>query len=148
MSRKPRHALAAVAVAFGAAAVPTVAFAADDTVSVAGAEPGVFVIAAPVIMFVVSVLIPILNGLLTKYSTPPQVKAVLTIVLNAVAAFVVTATQADGTAVFSNATLMTFIFGTVVSVTSYLGLWKPVGLTSSNDAQDQPGKLAAVGVHD
>lgn len=148
MSRKLRQIFAAIAISLGVAAIPSIAFAADDTVSVPGDSPAPFVISAPVIMFVISVLIPLLNGLLTKYSTSSKVKAVLTIVLNAVAALVVTGLQADGTAVFSNATLLTFVFGTVVSVTSYLGLYKPVGLTSSNDTQDQPGALAGVGVHD
>lgn len=109
----------------------TLLLAADDTVSVDGDAPGHFVITAPVVMFVVSLLIPIANGLLTKYTLSSGVKAVITIVLNAVAALVLTATQADGTAVISNSTLLTFVFGTIVSVVSYLGLYKPVGLTSS-----------------
>jgi small basic protein len=102
-----------------------------DSVSTPGAEPAAYVIAAPVVMLVISLLIPIVNGLLTKYTLPSSVKAVITIVLNAVAALIVTATQADGTAVFSNTALMTFVFGTTISVMSYLGLYKPVGLTSS-----------------
>jgi small basic protein len=118
-------------------------FAADDTVSVPGAEPSAYVIAAPVTMFVISLLIPILTGLLTKYTLPSSVKAIMTIVLNAAAALVLTAMQADGTAVISNAALLTFIYGTTISVVSYLGLYKPVGLTSSTP----DGKLApTVGV--
>jgi hypothetical protein len=112
--------------------------AADDTVSIPGDAPAPYVIAAPVVMFVISLLIPIVNGLLTKYTFPSSVKAVITIVLNAVAALVVTATQADGTAVISNTALLTFIFGTTISVVSYLGLYKPTGLTSSTP----DGKLA------
>lgn len=116
---------------------PSVALAADS-VSVDGDSPSAYVIAAPVVMLVISLLIPIVNGLLTKYTLPSSVKAVATIVLNAVAALVLTATQADGTAVISNTALLTFVYGTTISIVSYLGLYKPVGLTSSTP----DGKLA------
>lgn len=115
-----------------------VLLAAEDAVSVAGDSPAPYVIAAPVVMLVVSLLIPLINGLATKYTLPSGVKAVITIVLNAVAAMIVTATQADGTAVISNTMLLTLVFGVTVSVISYLGLYKPVGLTSSTP----DGKLA------
>jgi small basic protein len=104
---------------------------ASDTVSIPGSTPGVFVIAAPVVMTVVSLLIPLVTGLATKYTLPGWVKGFITILLNAIAAAIVTATQADGTAVFSNELLMTTVYGTIISVVAYLAVYKSAGLTSS-----------------
>ena len=107
-------------------------FIATDTVSVPGADPSAFVIAAPIVMTVISLIIPLVTGLLTKYTLPGWIKGIITIVLNAIAAAILTATQADGTAVFSNATLMTAIYGVIISVVTYLSVYKSAGLTSSS----------------
>lgn len=105
---------------------------AEEPAPVPGADTAAFVISAPVVMFIVSALIPIINGLMTKYTLPSKVKAVITIVLNAVAAAVVTAVTVDGSAVFSNQTLLTFLYGTGISIFSYLGVYVPFNLTSSS----------------
>ena len=114
-------------------------FVATDTVSVPGSTPASFVIAAPVVMTVISLIIPLITGLLTKYTLPGWVKGLITIVLNAIGALIVTSTQADGTAVMSNAALMTCIYGVIVSVVSYVSVYKSAGLTSSTpDAKLAP----------
>lgn len=111
--------------------IPGVASAADDTVSVSGAEATPFILIAPTVMAVIGLIIPVINGALTKYTLPAGVKAIITIVLNAVAALVLTSTQADGTALISNAAFNTFLFGTIVSIASYVGLYRPLNITSS-----------------
>lgn len=129
---KVRRFLAATAIILGVVAVPAVAFAApDDSVSVPATDPAPFIIIAPGLMTAIAVLIPVLNGMLTKYSLPSGVKAVITIVLNAVAALLLTATQADGTAVISMAAFLTFVYGCIISIASYAGVWKPLNVTSS-----------------
>jgi hypothetical protein len=95
-------------------------------------------LSATTVTVLVSVIIPIITGLLTKITTPPWVKSVVTIVLNAVNALVTTAVLADGTAVLSQGTLVTFIMGVVISVAAYAGVYKPANITSSTP----DGKLA------
>ena len=102
-----------------------------DTVPVPGDAPSAFVLTAPVVLTITGLVIPLVTGLLTKFTLPSWVKGIITIVLNAVAAMVVTATQADGTAVISNATLLSAVYGVVVSVVSYVSVYKPAGLPSS-----------------
>ena len=101
------------------------------------------VIAAPIVTIIVSLLIPLINGLLTKPSTPISVKAVGTIVLNAVWALFANGVLADGSATFSTATLYTAILGSVISIAMYAGVYKPVDAHSNAG-----GKLAGVGRHD
>lgn len=117
-----------------AAAPPPVDLDADAT--------STFVINAPLVTLIVTGLIPVLNGFLTRASDSGSLKAVFTLVLNAVYAFFVSSQLADGSAVFSTETLYTFVFGLMVSITGYYGVYKPIGVTS-NDG----GKLAAVGRH-
>jgi hypothetical protein len=93
---------------------------------------------ATAVSLIISLVIPVLTGLVTKVTLPGAAKGVLTLVLNGVAALVTTATLADGTAVLSGQTVVTWLIGLGVSVAMYLGVWKPAGVTSS--APD--GKLA------
>lgn len=138
--RRRQWFVAAMVVAMAWVTAPAVALATapDQGVEVPGTDPAPFIVIAPAVMSVIALVIPIVNGLLTKYTLHSGVKAVITIVLNAVAALLVTATEGDGTAVISNAMFMTFFYGTAVSVVSYLGLYKPLNLTSSRI----DGKLA------
>lgn len=101
------------------------------------------VIAAPIVTIIVSLLIPLINGFLTKASTPAGVKAVGTIVLNAVWALFANGVLADGSAAWSTSTLYTALLGTVISIVSYAGVYKPINVTSNAG-----GKLADVGRHD
>ncbi len=95
-------------------------------------DPDLIVIAAPALTIIVALLIPLINGILTKVTLPGAVKGVITIVLNAVWAFIATATTAEGTAVFSRTTLYTAVVGTVISVVTYFNIYKPMNLTSSS----------------
>lgn len=104
-------------------------------------DTSTLVLAAPLVTIIVSLLIPLVNGLITKTTTNAGVKAIITIVLNAVSALITTGLLADGTAAFSSTTLFTWLVGTIISIASYVGLWKPMTLTSN-----QGGRLANVGV--
>jgi hypothetical protein len=101
------------------------------------------VIAAPIVTVIVSLLIPLINGFLTKPSTPTAVKAIGTIVLNAAWALIANGVLADGSSAFSTSTLYTAILGVIISITTYVGVYKPINVTSNAN-----GKLASVGRHD
>lgn len=118
----------------------------DDTLASVQLSPGT-------VTFLLSTLIPILVGLLTKLES--KWKGALMILLTAVNAAIVTSLIADGTAVFSQQTLQTFITGLVGAYGSYYGLLKPRGITSSAVAAPAPapgqvvmvpGTLAGKGV--
>lgn len=101
------------------------------------------VIAAPIVTLIVSLLIPLLNGLLTKASTPTSVKAIGTIVLNSLWALFANGVLADGSAAFSTATLSTAVLGSIISIAMYVGVYKPINVTSNVG-----GSLAEVGRSD
>ena len=90
------------------------------------------------VQIIASVLIPILTGLLTRVTLSSGVKGLITLVLNAIAALVITATVADGTAVISQVTFQQWALGLAISIATYVGVYRPAGVTSSDPA----GKLA------
>lgn len=125
-----------------ALAVPSLAFAAPPPPgNVDTTDVSTFVIAAPLVTVVTALLIPLINGFLTKPTTPTGVKVIGTIILNTAAALITTGMLADGTSAFSDTTLYTALLGCIISIVSYLGVYKPLNVTS-NDG----GKLATVGV--
>lgn len=125
---------------------PTIAHAEDgppppvnvDTVSSAATVA----IAAPIVTLIVSAIIPLLVGLLTKSSWSSNVKAIIMIVLNAISAFVMTSTLDDGTAMFSSTAFWTWLVGVIVSAVAYVVGYVPNNLTSRPG-----GKLATKGIH-
>lgn len=100
------------------------------------------VIAAPLVTLIVTMLIPLVNGLLTKASDSSAVKNIGTVVLNAVYALIANGMLVDGSSAFSMQTLYTAILGVMISSLTYYRIYKPLNVTS-NDG----GKLAAVGRH-
>jgi hypothetical protein len=87
-----------------------------------------------VVSAILSVIIPVLTGLLTKVTAAPAVKQVVTIVLAAVASLLATNTVQDGTAVISKETGMLWAMNLAIAITSYLGIYKPHDL----DAKANP----------
>lgn len=79
----------------------------------------------------VSIFIPLLVGLATKWSTKPLVRGLLDLVIGAVSALIVQATVADGSAVLSAETFLVWLVGLGASAVAYMKAWKPAGLTSS-----------------
>lgn len=125
-------------------AIPSVALAAAEptppVVNVDTTDVSTITVAAPLVTIIVSLLIPVLNGLLTKPSTPTAVKAIGTIILNAAAALIINGVVSDGSSTFSDTTLYTALLGAVISIVSYVGIYKPINVTSN-----EGGKLANVG---
>lgn len=90
-----------------------------------------FKISANYVTVLVSVVIPLIVGLMTKYTLPSGVKGLITLVLNAVNALVTSAVTMGSSMVISQATFNTWILGLVVSIGMYLGVYKNLGFTSS-----------------
>ena len=88
-------------------------------------------LSALTVTIIVSLVIPIITGIITKYSVPSWIKGLITLVLNAVNALVSTALVADGTAVISKPTFIAWFIGLTVSVATYAGIYRPAGLTST-----------------
>jgi uncharacterized membrane protein YvlD (DUF360 family) len=101
-------------------------------------DTSLIVISAPIVTLIVALLIPIVNGYFTKITLSGGVKGLITLVLNTLVAFITTATTAEGTAVFSKQTAYTAAVGFIISVASYVGIYKPADLTSS----EPDGKLS------
>lgn len=101
-------------------------------------------LSALTVSVLISFVIPVVTGVLTKYSTSSGVKGLVTLVLNAVQSLVVTATVADGTAVLSAPTLVTFALSLAISIATYAGVYRPLDITSSTPH----GALANVGRKD
>ena len=138
---KKTVAVASVALAtFFVVGSPALA-AAPPPVDVDTTNVSTVVVAAPIVTLIVSALIPLLVGLLTRATTAPWFKALMMIVLNAVSAFVTASMLSDGTAAFSAEAFWTWLVGVIVSAVSYVVAYKPNGVTSN-----QNGKLATVGV--
>lgn len=122
---------------------------ADPDLPAGGADGTIVTISAPIVTFIVAALIPLLNGLLTRATTSSGVKGLLTLVLTLVSSLITTGVVADGTAVFGGQMFLTWALGFVVAVTSYLGVYRPMGVTSSAidvNGVEVAGRLANVGV--
>jgi hypothetical protein len=100
------------------------------------------------VSLIIGVAIPLITGLVTKYTTSSGVKGLITLVLNAVQTLVVTATIADGTAIVSRETFIAFCLSLTISIATYAGVYAPLNLTSSAGENGRPGLLASIGRHD
>lgn len=97
-------------------------------------------LSAFMVTLIVSAVIPVLTGLLTKLTTPGWVKGSLTLFLNAVNALVMGGVMADGSAVLTKEAVVTALIGFVVSVSTYNGIYKPANLNSSSDGKLFPNR--------
>lgn len=98
-------------------------------------------LSALAVTLVVSLFIPIVTGLVTKASLSSYVKGLITLVLNLVNAAVVVAVTQDGSAVWSEQTLIAALIGMAISVATYLGIYKPAAVTSTTNDNGTVGKL-------
>jgi hypothetical protein len=107
-----------------------------------------------VVALLLGTLIPLVNGVVTKLTTSSTVKAIITLVLSAIAGAVNVSLVDGGGAVISWSTLNAAAITFIVAVATYVGVWKPMGVTSSPVTRvdesgalvTEPGKLASVGV--
>lgn len=89
----------------------------------------------------VSVVLPVLVGLVTTRVTSPGTKAVLLLALSTLNGFIVEyAAGGDGYSVGTAAVLALVAFGT--GVLTHFGLWKPAGVSAK--AQDIGSKTPSV----
>ena len=79
---------------------------------------------------VIGVLIPVLVGLLTKLKASSTLKAVLNIVLGAIQSLIVSSMIDGGGALISKNTFILWVLSLIVSVASYVGVYKPTGISS------------------
>lgn len=78
------------------------------------------------VVVISSFVIPVITGLLTKESASAKTKALVSSIQAIVAGFVTTATQADGSAVFSQALIQNTVLTIVMQLAVYLGVYKPI----------------------
>lgn len=79
----------------------------------------------------VSLVIPVLTGLITRYDASPTLKQLFTIFFAAVNTIVVQSTLADGTAVISKETGLQWAVSTAIALFSYVGIYKAHDLNAS-----------------
>ena len=89
------------------------------------------VISAPVVTIIIALLVPIVNGIITKYTLSGAVKGFITLLMNTIMAFITTNMSDTGAAAFSLQTLWTAALGFIISIAMYVGIYKPGNLTSS-----------------
>jgi small basic protein len=92
-----------------------------------------------ILTLVVTVILPVLTGLVTTKLTSPGKKAIVLALLAAITGFGSELLNAltTNTAYDVFAGLLTFITAFVIAVALHFGFWKPVGTTDA--AQSTPG---------
>lgn len=78
------------------------------------------------VLVILSWVIPVLTGLITKLNAPDIVKGGVALTLSYVAAAVSQAVTEDGSAIFSQETLSMAALSYVIQLSGYLGLMKPL----------------------
>ena len=162
MTIRLRRLLLALAAAAGVLLVPSAVFAgaeppAADTPPVAvnsEVDTDLFTLSPILVTLILSALIPLVNGLATKVTTSSTVKALISLFLSAVVGLVTVAVTPGGGAVFSEQALVAAALAFVIQAATYVGLYKPLGVTSSpvtvvqpdGNVTAEPGKLATIGV--
>lgn len=112
-----------LAAIIGPAAIAGAQAIENDTTAIAPVAS--LTLSAFVVLVLVSFLIPVAVGLITKSTASATVKQVVLLVLSAVTGLVTTATQADGTAVISLTSVQYALLALGIAITSYLGIYKP-----------------------
>ena len=83
---------------------------------------------AVLVTALIGTLIPISVGLVTHSKASSRFKSLLSVVLNAVQALVVSSMLSDGSVLISKDTFILWIMGVVTSTATYTGVWKPTEL--------------------
>ena len=91
----------------------------------------VFTVDAIVVTALIGAVLPLLIGVVTKTNLHSGLKGALLLLFSAIEGLLVTATQADGTAVLSKESIIFAIIGWVSAVATYNGLWKPSEVAGS-----------------
>jgi hypothetical protein len=75
---------------------------------------------------IVGFIIPLLVGLLTKSTASVQVKVTVNIVLSAIVALITNSLTDNGVAIISFQMLSNALLQVAISITTYLGIYKPL----------------------
>lgn len=94
------------------------------------------VLNATAVMIVLSLVIPAVVGIVTKYNAPPPVKYVVTLAASLIASLINTSITLDGTSVISKEALVLTGLQFLTATLAYLGLYKPLDA----NAKLAPGK--------
>jgi hypothetical protein len=107
---------------------PSLAFAASDEPPTPATgtevEQTTFHLPASTVLYVTAVIIPIVGAVLIRWVRSDNGKAAVMILLNGLNALFVTATTADGDAIFSASLVNNFIISTVISIATLYGFYK------------------------
>lgn len=120
---------ALVAAFFAILAIPTMAFAAEAPIGVAGTSHQLS-ITPPAWTIVTGLLMPLVIALVMKASASPLFKGVVGIVAAALAAIVERATLADGHHVISAGLALDVLMVYGPQLLSYLGLWSHANINA------------------
>lgn len=83
------------------------------------------------VSLLISLVIPVVTGFVTKATLSSAWKGVITLVLNGLAAFITASILVDGSAQFTQQAISQWAIGMGVSVAMYTGVYKKAGITSS-----------------
>lgn len=98
---------------------------------IAATSASPLVIAAPLQTLIVGLVIPIVVGLITKATLSAGVKAIIMIVLDGANALLAVSQLPDGSASVGRIAFYTAVTGIITSAATYLGVYRPLKLTSS-----------------
>lgn len=98
-------------------------------------------ISAAVVTILVGTVIPVVSGFISKADS--KFTGIATIVLNAISSVLVTSMMADGTAVISQQTFITFVTGLIGSLAMYYQVWRPLNITNKITPLGQPNGVLA-----
>lgn len=76
-------------------------------------------------LLIVTMILPAITAAVTKSTASAGVKQFVTALLSAITGLVVTATQIDGTAVFSKEAAVLALGTFITAQATYWGLWRP-----------------------
>lgn len=80
------------------------------------------------VLLLMSLVIPVITGIVVKSGANATWKQVITLVLSAIAGLITTATQLDGTAVISKESALNAALSLGIAITTYLGIYRPHNL--------------------
>lgn len=93
---------------------------------------GIEITLAPqTVQIILGVLLPLLVGIVTKLNASKAVKSFVLLILSLIGGTLSQAIASDGSAFFSQETLISVATTWVVAIASYYGLWKPSGTSES-----------------
>jgi len=87
------------------------------------------------LQILVSMVLPLVVGIVVKQVAQPAVKSITLAVLSAVTAIATTALSSGGE--IGKDTVVQAIIGFVIAVGSYYGIWKPTGISNTVNTATQ-----------